>query len=236
MTALQMSIGILNDVVDAPRDGDRTPPKPIPAGLVAPSTARTGFVVAAAVGLLLAAPSGIATVGLAVVVLLIGYGYDLVAKGTAWSWAPFAIGIPILPVYGWFGATGSLPSSFLLLVPMAVLAGTALAIANAMADLELDAEAGVDSIARRLGRERAWAVHAWLLWIVLLVAYAALISVSANGLAVGAVTVGSVIVAYAASMGREGEPARRRRMWELEAVGLAIIAAAWLAGMATAPA
>ena len=34
MTALQASIGILNDVVDAPRDAGRKPSKPIPAGLV----------------------------------------------------------------------------------------------------------------------------------------------------------------------------------------------------------
>ena len=41
-----------------------------------------------------------------VVVLAIGYGYDLRFKGTAWSWLPFAVGIPLLPVFGWVGATG----------------------------------------------------------------------------------------------------------------------------------
>ena len=43
-------------------------------------------------------------------------------------------------------------------------------------------------------------------------------------------------MAYAASMGREGGPERRRRMWELEAVGIAMLAVAWVAGMVTAPA
>ena len=51
---------------------------------------------------------------------LLGYGYDLVAKGTAWSWLPFAIGIPLLPAYGWLGAAGDVPASFLALLPMAV--------------------------------------------------------------------------------------------------------------------
>ena len=172
---------------------------------------------------------------LAVVILGIGYGYDRVAKGTAWSWVPFAIGIPLLPVYGWLGAAGDLPWFFRLLVPVAMLAGASLAIANALADLERDTDAGVESIARRLGRERAWAYHAYLLWAVLLVAYAALIAAGAHSLAIGGATVGSVIVAYAASMGREGGPERRQRMWELEAVGFAIVAVAWVAGMVTAP-
>lgn len=236
MTSLQVSIGMLNDVIDAPRDVGRVPPKPIPAGLVTPGLARWGCRLAAVLGIVLAVPSGVATVALAVVVLGIGYAYDRYAKGTAWSWLPFAVGIPLLPVFGWLGAAGELPSFFLILIPAAVLAGTALAIANALADMERDTEAGVESVARRLGRQRAWSVHAYLLWAVLLVAYAALIATSAHSLAIGGATVGSVIVAYAASMGREGGPERRQRMWSLEAVGIAILAIAWVAGIVGAPA
>jgi 4-hydroxybenzoate polyprenyltransferase len=236
MVALQVSIGILNDLIDAPRDAGRTPPKPIPSGLVTPGIARIGAIVAAVVGIALAVPSGWATTALAVVILGIGYGYDQFAKGTAWSWLPFALGIPLLPVFGWLGAVGELPSFFAILLPVAVLAGAALAIANALADLERDTDAGVESVARRLGRERAWTVHAYLLWAVLIVAYASLIAVSAHSLAIGGATVGSVLVAYAASMGREGGPERRQRMWELEAVGIAMLAVAWLAGIVTAPA
>jgi len=51
MTALQVSIGALNDLVDAPRDVGRMPPKPIPAGLVTPAAARA--VVLGGVGTLL---------------------------------------------------------------------------------------------------------------------------------------------------------------------------------------
>ena len=58
MTALQASIGSLNDVVDAPRDAGHKPGKPIPAGLVSAVSARVLVIVAAAVGLVLSAPSG----------------------------------------------------------------------------------------------------------------------------------------------------------------------------------
>ena len=231
MVLLQASIGMLNDVIDAPADGGRTPPKPIPAGLVAPVTAKIGVILAGLVGVGLAVPSGVATTALAVVILAIGYGYDRFAKGTIWSWVPFAIGIPLLPVFGWLGAVGTLPETFAILLPVAFFAGAALAIANALADLERDAEAGVESVARRLGRDRAWRYHAYILWGVLAVAYGSLIAVSAHPIPLGGATLGAVIVAWGANSGREGGPERRQRMWELEAIGLAMLAAFWLAGM-----
>ena len=80
MLALQASIGALNDVVDAAADAGRKPGKPIPAGLVTAATARGVVVVAAGVGLVLAVATGTSTFVLAVAELVIGYGYDLVAK------------------------------------------------------------------------------------------------------------------------------------------------------------
>ena len=168
MTALQVSIGALNDIHDAPDDAGRKPGKPIPAGLLSVPAAWAVVGGGALVGVALGAVMDVRLGALAVVVLLIGYGYDLVAKGTAWSWLPFAVGIPLLPVYGWLGAAGALPSFFLALVPMAVLAGAALAIANARADLERDMAAGTVSVATRLGLEGSWRLHAtlWLLTLV----------------------------------------------------------------------
>ena len=113
MVALQASIGTLNDLVDAPRDAGHKPGKPIPAGLVpGPGGTGHGRRRRRASGSPCRVPSGGPAVALAVLVLAIGYGYDLVFKGTAWSWLPFAVGIPLLPVFGWYGATGTLPGSF----------------------------------------------------------------------------------------------------------------------------
>jgi 4-hydroxybenzoate polyprenyltransferase len=230
MTALQASIGALNDIVDAPRDAGRKPGKPIPAGLVSPWLAWSVVVLAAGLGLGLSAPSGVATIGLAVVVLAIGYGYDLVFKGRVWSWFPFAIGIPLLPVFGWLGTTGGLPASFLVLLPVAVVAGAALAIANARADAERDAAAGVTSVVTRLGLERSWALHAGLLALVVVLAMATLVAGTAGPLAMlGAVGAG-LVIALGVALGRRADSVRRERAWELEAVGVALLAAAWLAG------
>jgi 4-hydroxybenzoate polyprenyltransferase len=231
MTALQASIGALNDLVDAPRDAGHKPGKPIPAGLVSVTTARAVVVAAAGTGLALAVPSGPATVVLAVVVLGIGYGYDLVYKGTAWSWVPFAVGIPLLPVFGWLGAVGTLPGSFAILVPVAVLAGAALAIANARADLERDVAAGVDSVAVRLGFERAWTVEAALLAVVV---GAALVTLWLADARIGALAVAAgagVVVLIGLGVGHRGASARIERSWQIQAVGVGLLGAAWIAGM-----
>jgi 4-hydroxybenzoate polyprenyltransferase len=230
MTALQASIGALNDLLDVPRDRGLKPGKPIPAGLVSERLAWAVVVAGAALGLVLCAPSGLATVALAVLVLAIGYGYDLVFKGSAWSWFPFAIGIPLLPVFGWLGTTGGLPDVFAILLPVAVIAGAALAIANARADAERDAAAGVYSVAVRLGLERSWAVNAGLLAVVVGLAIATLVARSAPPLALLAALGAGLVIGLAVAVGRRADSVRRERAWELEAVGVGLLAAAWLAG------
>ena len=213
MTALQASIGALNDVVDAPRDAGHKPGKPIPAGLLTVTLARTVVVLAAGLGLALSVPSGVLTVGLAVIVLGIGYAYDLVFKGTAWSWVPFAVGIPLLPVFGWLGATGGLPASFAVLLPVAVLAGAALAIANARADLDRDAAAGVDSVAVRLGSERAWAVQTTLLVVVVGAAVITLVHGGVPAASLVAAAGSVVVVAVGVALGRSHDADRRELAW-----------------------
>jgi len=227
MAALQFGIGATNDLVDAPSDAGHKPGKPIPAGLVSRNLAGVvaggGFVA----GLALAAGFGSGVLALAIVVIAIGLAYDLRLKGTAWSWLPFAVGIPILPVFGWLGTAGGLPSAFAVLVPAAILAGAALAIANGLADLERDRAAGVGSIATALGRERAWAVHAVL---VLVVAGAAVASAVLLGERSGSsivVAVAALVPLAGAGYGRSGGPGRRERAWEVEAVGIAALGIAW---------
>ena len=235
MTALQFAIGALNDIVDAPADASRVPPKPIPAGIVDVTTARGVVVVAAAVGLLLAVPSGPMTLIVATTVLLVGAAYDLRAKGTAWSWLPFAIGIPLLPVYGWLGATGSLPAFFAVLIPMAMLAGAGLAVANARVDLDTDQAAGTRSVATALGASRSW----WA-GLVSMAAATAVGVIAADPLTwplapAVLVVAGTLVVLAGIVVGRGIGPTARRRAWEAQAIGAAIAATGWVAGLIPRP-
>jgi 4-hydroxybenzoate polyprenyltransferase len=228
MTCLQLGIGVVNDVVDAPRDAGRKPGKPIPAGLVAPRAARVAAGLAFAAGILLALTVRPGLAGLGLLVVGIGLAYDLRLKGTAWSWLPFAVGIPILPVYGWFGAAGSLPPPFAALIPAAVAAGAGLAIGNSLVDVERDEAAGATSVAARLGPDRAAAVTAGLYAVVGVVGVvsAAIAGTPPSWLA--ALAVVAVIAAAAPLLVRARPPADRERAWRAEAVALAIFAVVWL--------
>jgi geranylgeranylglycerol-phosphate geranylgeranyltransferase len=231
MVALQASIGTLNDLIDAPADAGRKPGKPIPRGLVTPTQARLILGTAAVLGLVLAAMSGPGLALLALVILVVGYGYDLLAKGTPWSWLPFAVGIPLLPVFGWYGVDGVLPRAFAVLVPVAVAAGAGLAIANARADVERDLEAGGDSVAVRLGLGRAWRIEAALLGVVTAVALGTTWVWRGPSIELAASIGAGTIVLTGLRIGRPGaSPVRRERAWEVEAIGVALLAAAWLAG------
>jgi 4-hydroxybenzoate polyprenyltransferase len=231
MTALQFAIGALNDVVDAPADAGRVPPKPLPAGLVSVREARIITAATAIVGVALAIPGGAGLIALALLVLAIGAAYDLVAKGTPWSWLPFAVGIPVLPVYGWFGATGTLPPFVVTLVPMAALAGAGLAVANARADLEVDSSAGTDSVARRLGTDRSWWAGAGLMTGAIAIGIVALAQREWSPGAWTLVGAGIGVIVAGLILGRRDDPGARRRGWEAQAIGAAIAATGWVAGI-----
>ncbi len=233
MTALQASIGTANDIVDAPRDRGVKPGKPIPSGLVSREAAIAVALVCGGLGLMLGLSAGPAVlmIELGVVVLAIGYAYDTVFKGTAWSWLPFAVGIPLLPVYGWVGATGGVPRSFAILIPIAVVAGAALAVANARADEARDRGAGTDSVATRLGDRRSWQVEAGLLTVVAGAAVTTLLVAGAGIVALAGAVLATAVIAVGLIIGRSVDPVARERSWELLAVGVALLAAAWLAGV-----
>jgi len=228
MTSIQIAIGGVNDLVDAPADAIAKPAKPIPSGLVPARAARLLAMIAVGVAVVLSIPSGWGTVALGLVCLAVGLTYDLALKGTAWSWLPFAVGIPLLPVFAWYGAVGMLPAPFAVLIPTAVAAGAALAIGNAIADLERDEASGVTSIATALGAERAWRAQVVLLIAVGLAALVSAAVLRATLAQLAIVALAAVLPVAAAVAGRGRSPGGRERAWEAEAIGVALLAVAWI--------
>jgi 4-hydroxybenzoate polyprenyltransferase len=231
MTLLQVAIGTLNDVVDAPRDAGRTPLKPIPAGLVPIRLAKAVSVVVAVGGLLLVTPSGTGTVVVAAVGLGCGVVYDLALSRTAISWLPLAIALPLVPIYAWLGATGALPLTLFVIVPMAVLAGGGLAIGNALVDAEADRASKRATIAVAIGTAAAWRLHALTLGSAVVMAVVLLPAggspASLPAIAAGAVGLGAGILLVLA-----GTAFRRRLAWQLEAAGVASIGVGWILAIA----
>jgi 4-hydroxybenzoate polyprenyltransferase len=244
MLCLQASIGAVNDLADLEVDAVSKPGKPIPAGLVTPTGARWWAAGTAAGCLMLGAPSGPATILVGGACLALGYLYDLRLSRTALSWLPLALALPLLPVFAWIGATGDVPSSLLVLVPIAMLAGGALLVANGIVDAERDVLAGKATAAVRLGRTAAWLAHA----VVLVVAVALAIVLAPNPSPAGppegtasfvlralrslGVPFGALAIATGLMLLRAARPGIRERGWELEAIGTAVLGLGWLAGTA----
>lgn len=232
MLLLQLAIGAANDWADAPADETAQPGKPIPSGLVRRPTAARLALAAAAAGLALAALAGPAPLALAAAGLAAGLAYDLRLKGTRWSWVPYAVGVPLLPVFAWVGATGSLPEPFAVLVPIAMLAGAGLAVANALADLERDRAAGTETVATSLGLDRARRIGAVLQGLVVAAALGSAVMFGGDGAWVALAAAGSTIVLAGLAIGWNRRPAARRRAWETQAVGVGVIAAGWIGALA----
>lgn len=237
MVGLQAAIGALNDVVDAPFDTGHKPGKPIPRGLVSPGVARLVALGGAVLGIALSLPSGAPATAVALLILVVGGLYDLRFKGTPWSWLPFAIGIPLLPVYAWLGAVGTLPPAFAVLLPAAALAGAGLAIANSLADQERDRAAGTTSVADWLGRTAAWRLHAVL--------HAGVLALVLGGLAwlrpaeplppaVAGMVSGGLLLGVGLVLTASSSALRRERGWELEAVGIGLLGTSWVAAVVLA--
>lgn len=231
MLALQLAIGAANDWADAPVDATAQPGKPIPAGLVERRTAAILAIALATTGLALAATAGILATVTAAAGLLAGLAYDLRLKATRWSWLPYVVGIPLLPVYAWTGATGSAPLAFAVLVPTAAAAGAALAIANALTDLDRDEAAGIDTIATALGPARARRVGAVLMGAATGVALLSAVAIGGSSPWILSTVVGAAIAIAGVAVAFGRWPAAARRAWELQAIGAGIMAIGWMGAL-----
>jgi len=100
------------------------------------------------------------------------------------------------------------------------------------------AVAGIETAAGKLGRGRAWTVHAGLLGGAIGLAILSLPAVPAGEAQAGgvpslaALVLGVGLIAAGLALGRGGGPRSRERAWELEALGVAVFGAGWVAAVA----
>lgn len=230
MLGIQFCIGAVNDLFDEQLDAQSKPFKPIPAGLVSRRTAWIVAWAAGAVGLLLAvliAPPDLLPLAMAATMLGAGLVYDVRLKRTAFGWICFAVAFPILPVFAWYGATGTLPPRWEVLIPVAALAGPALQLSNGLIDIETDAAAGVRTFAVALGRRRSLVAMAILLVVIHLLAWLTLpaeapaIVPVLSGIS-GALALGGLVASA------QSEQIMREIGWTAQASSIAVLALSWL--------
>ena len=145
----QVSIGWLNDAVDAGRDrvAGRTD-KPVAAGALARSTVAAAAVLAAVASVPLSfAAGGVGGGGLHALVGGGGWAYDRGLKSTAVSLVPYAVAFGALPAF----VVAPVVTPPWWLVAAGALLGSAAHFANVLPDLEADSATGVRGLPHRLG-------------------------------------------------------------------------------------
>ncbi len=232
MLGYQFSIGALNDIADVDADRQRKPRKPIPAGLIPVAFASVIVVLGAVVGLGISASYGMLVLVLGASGYAAGVAYDLAMRPRGLGWLCLAAAFPLMLAWTWVAAAGTLPPGWPFLLPLAALAGPAIHLSNSLVDVDSDQRAGQLSLATRLGLRRARTTLTILMATVLVLAWATLVSVAtASGPAVTAALVATIATVLGVALSWQDAIRAREAGWLCQAVGLAIMAAAWLASM-----
>jgi 4-hydroxybenzoate polyprenyltransferase len=232
MLCIQCSIGALNDWADRSLDARTKPDKPIPAGLVSPALALLSAIILATIAALLALIGGPAAWLIAMCGMGTGFAYDLGLKRTPFSALTYAVALPLIPFWVWTALGVATPALYAVL-PVGMLLGGALQLANALPDAEGDRSAGLHGTLQWLGPERGRRA-AWLAFGVAL-ALAVVLAVLAGLRPLPFVPCWLVATAlYTGSvLSYRFDPSRRslQRGWTMLAPAAALLAVGWLASL-----
>ena len=150
----QLAVGAVNELVDADLDAVAKPDEPIPAGLVT----RRGARFVAIVGLVMMIAFSFRFSLPAFVLCALGTGagvaYSVWFKRTIWSWIPYLVALPLLPIWVWTALSSVKPGMFAIF-PLGAAAVIAVQIAQSLPDVEADQRSGVRTLAVALGADRA---------------------------------------------------------------------------------
>jgi 4-hydroxybenzoate polyprenyltransferase len=156
----QLAIGAVNELVDLPFDSVGKPWKPLPSGDVSIRGAQAMVVVGLVMMVVFGERFGILALALLAAGTALGIAYDLWFKRTIWSWLPYLLALPLLPIWV-FASLGKPEPRLLLLYPLGALATVGVHFSQALPDVAIDRAAGLPTATSRLG---GWVtfVVAWL--------------------------------------------------------------------------
>lgn len=149
----QVAIAFHNNWCDRDLDAVTKPWRLIPRGALAPRTAHRIAWLLFAAGVAVSLPLGPFAVIAIMLGTACGFGYDAGLKRTVWSFVPYTVALPTLPVAAFIAAGRTdalLAVAYLVGAPLVI----AIHLADALPDVARDRAFGLTTLAVRLGCPR----------------------------------------------------------------------------------
>lgn len=156
----QLAIGVTNELVDLPDDALGKPGKPLANGDVSIRGAQAMLAVGLIMMVALGSRFGVLSFALLALGTGLGIAYDLWFKRTIWSWLPYLLALPLLPIWV-FASLGKPEPRLFLLYPLGALATVGVHFAQVLPDVAIDRAAHLPTASTRLGQRLTFVV-AWL--------------------------------------------------------------------------
>lgn len=231
----QYAIGALNEYCDRDLDRAAQRPKPIVEGLVSPTVALWLAIASFGLMVLLAASSGPLLFALCLAAGGSGLLYDLGLKRTWFSWLPYFISFPLLPIWVGSAMRGGFEARLLWIVPVLGSLVIGLHLGNSLPDVELDRQQGSRSLSVVLGLRRGIRV-CWLSYATAQFASLVLLLTPPFVAQRGALTL-ALLASVAALLGAiavySRDPSPRGRVWMFRLLGFSAmpLVGGWLVAL-----
>jgi geranylgeranylglycerol-phosphate geranylgeranyltransferase len=228
LLATQCAISLHNDYCDRELDRQTKPWRAIPRGLISPEVALGSAAGLTLTGLLAVLPLGRTVVTLLSAGTVAGFAYNAWLKRSRWTWLPFWVALPTLPVCAFAVIGRPAPRVWLAYIVGAPLV-LGIYLADSAADVEADAAAGIQGLAQRLGPGRARLAC----WIALGLAQLLAIASRPRARTPGPLYLAAAVsLAMAIATGHRSVGPAHWLMAMLSAVGVAV---AWIDDIASEP-
>ncbi len=226
------AIGSFNDYCDYDLDSEAKPHKPLVRGLATPRFALWEGAILGIAGIACSAALNALSACFAALTLALGIWYDVKAKRSLYSWAPYALAIPTVPVWG-FTAAGRFENVLLLAYPLGACLSIGLNVSNTLPDHDSDAAFGLRALTHRIKLWHA-IVLAWGLLAAAMAGFAATAPWVGNdwrilgpGLIAGTVVLALMIANYLLFRSH----ASLKRNWMMAGLYAVIVGFSWVASL-----
>jgi 4-hydroxybenzoate polyprenyltransferase len=154
MALVQVAIGLFNESCDRDLDRWAKPERAVPRGVLGYRQAGVAAWASLAAGLACAAALNWWGAAVLAVGGGMGMAYSARLKRTAWSWLPYAVAYPIVPLWVWV-TLGVFRAELLLIYPLVVPFAVGVHLCNQLRDYDADLAQGMRGVVQWLGERTA---------------------------------------------------------------------------------